>query len=52
LINKGEKGRDNYSELNDLMIVTPDRARELKERLADWENEVMAPRLGGLIENN
>ncbi len=44
--------RDDPSELNDLMIANPDRARELKEKLADWEHEVVAPRLEGFERSN
>jgi arylsulfatase A len=44
--------KDDPSELNDLMIVNPERARELREKLTDWENEVMAPRLGGFKKSN
>ncbi len=38
---------DDPSELNDLLTTYPEKAIELKEQLAEWENEVTAPRLKG-----
>jgi N-acetylgalactosamine-6-sulfatase len=34
------------AEKNDLLTAMPEKAGELKEKLADWETEVTAPRLG------
>ena len=39
------KLKDDPSELNNLLITNPDKARELKEKLKKWEQDVEAPRL-------
>jgi len=39
------KLKDDPSELNNLLIINPDKARELKEKLRRWEQDVEAPRL-------
>jgi len=39
------KLKDDPSELNNLLIINPDKAMELKEELRRWEQDVEAPRL-------
>jgi N-acetylgalactosamine-6-sulfatase len=43
---------DDPSERNDLLMVMPGKAGELRVQLADWENEVSAPRLREFKDNN
>jgi N-acetylgalactosamine-6-sulfatase len=42
---------EDPAEQNDLLTVMPEKAGELKDKLADWEDEVRAPRLREFKEN-